>query len=70
MKAIYIEAESLEVTYGSQLNVGGRYIRVELDMNETQQRAAILRLLGQYKSEQAAFDMLRSEFPEWFGAVA
>lgn len=69
MSAVYIEAESLAVTYGSALHLNGRYMRIELEMSDRQRRDAIVALLGQMQSDGDALDLLRSEFPHLFEEV-
>lgn len=69
MSAVYIEAENIAVTYGSALHLNGRYMRIELEMNDSQRRAAIVAMLGGM-TDGEAFGLLRSEFPQLFGIPA
>ena len=47
----------------------GRQLRVGVSMGSEQIKLAILNLLGGMP-EQDAYNMLRSEFPEWFTEAA
>lgn len=66
MKLHRIYALKANVSQSPIPHLGARsYLQIDLDLTEEQAREAIFTLLGSM-SEQAAYEWLKSEFPEWF----
>lgn len=66
MKLHRIYALRANVSQSPIAHLGARsYLQIDLDLTEEQKREAIFTLLGSM-SEQAAYEWLKSEFPEWF----
>lgn len=67
MKTNQVEFFCNSIEELSPVNGGqhGRQLRIGLSMDADQIRRAVVNLLGDIP-EQDAWNMLRSEFPEWF----